>query len=649
MFVFQKSFLFLASQRRHLSAKGLWIIPVLFFCLPMTGLAEEQITDFSSEVIILESGKIAVIENITVKAEGNRIKRGIYRDFPTRYHAKGRVYKVSFAVNGVERDGSKEAYHIKKITNGVRVYMGRKDVLIPSGLHTYTLHYVTDRQLGFFPDHDELYWNVTGNGWDFPIKHADVTVTLPASGMMDDYKVFTGPTGSRKHNARLVRQDDVSLTLETTRPLAAHSGLTVVVAWPKGIVKEPGFIQQWAWLVRDFFSSTAVFLGLLALVVYYGISWHRVGRDPAAGTIIPRFEPPEKIAPAAGRFIMQMGFDQKSFAATLVNMAVKGVVKIILFEKTYTIRLLQPDSERLSPGELAVRKALFGASDSVVLNKENHSVIRAAMNDLKKTLRQDMVNVYFRENRAKLIPGLLISLCTIALIVLDSNDVGAAAMISLWLIIWSGGSITLLLRMIDSWRHLFSAGRSAGALKRSFFNTMTLIPFLGGWFMGIYMLTQAVSPMSVALILTVLAINIYFAWLLKAPTPAGRNIMDQLEGLRLYLSVAEKDRLNMLNPPEKTPALFERLFPWALALDVEQQWCDQFASQFDQLTDNAQQYHPGWYTSSHGFSSRHFSASLGENLASTIAVSSVAPGSSSGFGSGGSSGGGGGGGGGGGW
>ncbi len=75
MFVFQKFVLFLASQRRHLSIKDLWIIPVLFFCLPMTGLAEEQITDFSSEVIILESGKIAVIENITVKAEGNRIKR----------------------------------------------------------------------------------------------------------------------------------------------------------------------------------------------------------------------------------------------------------------------------------------------------------------------------------------------------------------------------------------------------------------------------------------------------------------------------------------------------------------------------------------------------------------------------------------------
>jgi uncharacterized membrane protein len=139
--------------------------------------------------------------------------------------------------------------------------------------------------------------------------------------------------------------------------------------------------------------------------------------------------------------------------------------------------------------------------------------------------------------------------------------------------------------------------------------------------------------------------------LLKAPTRAGRQLLDQIDGFRQYLEVAEKDEMNFRNPPEKTPQLFEQLLPYALALDVEQQWTERFAGVFAQLRDGAERYQPTWYHGSHWDASRPtgFADALGSSLGSAVAASSTAPGSSSGSGGGGSSGGGGGGGGGGGW
>lgn len=155
------------------------------------------------------------------------------------------------------------------------------------------------------------------------------------------------------------------------------------------------------------------------------------------------------------------------------------------------------------------------------------------------------------------------------------------------------------------------------------------------------------SRLSSVLVFT-LSTNLLFYNLLKAPTTIGRKVMDELEGLKLFLSVAEKDRLNVLNPPDKTPALFERFLPWALALGVEQQWCEQFSEILKEMGRD-EGYAPLWYNSSSNFSSQSFASSLGNTLSATISSSSRAPGSSSGSGGGGSSGGGGGGGGGGGW
>lgn len=142
------------------------ILALVIISAGIAAAASETILSFASHVTVDNDASMHVTETIKVASAGEQIKRGIYRDFPTTYKDRaGNKYVVGFAILAVARDGKPEAYHTETLSNGIRIYMGRKEYLLPPGEHTYTLSYRTDRQLDFFRDHDELYWNVTGNGW----------------------------------------------------------------------------------------------------------------------------------------------------------------------------------------------------------------------------------------------------------------------------------------------------------------------------------------------------------------------------------------------------------------------------------------------------------------------------------------------------
>ncbi len=176
------------------------IVAFLLLGLPMAGLANERILSFHSDIRVMTDGMIEVTETIKVRAEGNRIKRGIYRDFPTEYEDKlGNEYKVAFQPLAVLRNDKPESYHTQEVRRGIRTYFGRADRFIEHGEHTYTFRYRASRMLGFFEEHDELYWNVTGFDWAFTIDKASAAVVLefgaPLAGIT--HEADTGPFGAK--------------------------------------------------------------------------------------------------------------------------------------------------------------------------------------------------------------------------------------------------------------------------------------------------------------------------------------------------------------------------------------------------------------------------------------------------------------------
>ena len=231
------------NKKISLITCGFFLIFCLGFSLSPALAAEEmeKILNFESLITVNSDSSLTVEETITVLALGVEIKRGIYRDFPTHYKDYlGNNYNVSFEVLEVLRDGSKINYWTERLSNGIRTYLGDKDIYIPKGQYAYTLKYKTTRQLGNFSDHDELYWNVTGQGWVFPIERASARIILPEGMTADQIKLdgYTGSSGSQAKNFTTEIIDNQPY-FETTKPFNPYEGLTIVVGWPKGFVQEP--------------------------------------------------------------------------------------------------------------------------------------------------------------------------------------------------------------------------------------------------------------------------------------------------------------------------------------------------------------------------------------------------------------------------
>lgn len=622
---------------------------------PIT-LAAEVIHDFASEIRIDASGGMRVHESIEVKAEGKQIRHGIYRDFPTDYRDRlGNHYRVGFEILAVKRDGHPEPYHTERRRNGVRIYLGDANTMVSKGVHRYEIRYATNRQLGFFDDHDELYWNVTGNGWRFPIRHASAQLRLPGhlSTSMLTLEAYTGPQGARGRAYRAWTDTEGSAHFETNTTLNAGEGLTIVVGWPKGVVHAPTRGEQLHWFLADNRSAVTGVIGLGLLLAYYLVAWWRVGRDPEAGVIIPRYTPPDGLSPAAMRFIRHMGYDNKAFTAAVIDLAVKGVLRIEEHDKSYT---LTRTAERpaTSPGEERLATELFRTGSQLIIEQTNHHALQRAREAHKKLLKREYEKRYFMVNGRYLVPGVLASLLTLFVMVMQTGTGEhrfIAGFLTLWLSGWSAAVLFLLHSTWQGWRALISGGGTTITALRT---TLISAVFIGfELFAMAGLITEAGITLPLILVLAV-AINVLFYQLLKAPTRLGRQLLDRIDGFRLYLSVAEGEELALKHPPEKTPALFERYLPYALALDVEQAWAERFADVLGQVQADGRSstaYQPAWYRGS-GWQRGGLPAlagTLGGAMTGAIAAASTTPGSSSGGGGGGFSGGGGGGGGGGGW
>lgn len=624
---------------------------------------EERILDYSSRIIIDQSGSMMVVETIVIEAHNDQIRHGIYRDFPTSYWGPllTRV-RVPFEVIEVTRDGAAEPYHTEDQKNGVRVYVGSEDRLVSEGVHTYAITYFTDRQLGFFDDHDELYWNITGNGWDFPIEKVQAEVLLPDGVPVDriTHEGYTGVKGSKEQALRSsVDAASGVVRFESTRTLWAGEGMTVVVGFPKGVIAEPTREDRW----RAFlFSNQILFaggIGVVVIALFYLLSWTLVGRDPPRGTIIPLFEPPLEMPPACVRYVYEMGYDERCLTAALVDMAVKQAIRIEDKDGVYTLERLDQAKTPLSGGERKLLQHLLSAKTlELVRGRTTAERMKKAIKALRRVLRLQYEGKMFLLNRPFVVAGLVLSaLAVVATIIVGPPAaIAGFAFITVWLSFWTMGVWALLTSVVHNWRRFL--GRSRGLFDRigagagALFSTLFAIPFVGGEIVGLGLLAAMTSVWMIPILLALVGLNFLFYHLLKQPTHSGRKVMDDIEGFRMYLETAEGDDLRGLRPPDLTAEIFERFLPYAIALGVENDWTQRFEETLRAAGRSTDSYQPVWYHGSSSWSelgASGFASSVGSSMASAVSSAAVAPGSSSGGGGGGSSGGGGGGGGGGGW
>lgn len=385
-----------------------WLVFLVSIAFATAIGAQERILSFDSQIRIGAKGELTVLETIHVQVEGQQIKRGILRDFPTDYQDRyGRKVTVPFEVLSVRRDGQAENYSLSRQKNGVSVRIGNASVMLPRGPHVYEIAYRTDFQVGFFEQHDELYWNVNGNGWTFAMDEISAEVSLPAPVPASQLKVeaYTGPFGAKGRDYAASTKDG-SASFRTTRAMGAGEGLTIVFMFPKGIIAPPTLRAKFDRWLDDNFGEALGAAGLLVFLAFLYWRWAVVGKDPRAGPLFPRYEAPSGIGPAGVRYLDKMACDDRCFAAALLGLGQRGYLRITEAGGSYELARTGKAMDWL-PGEAAVA-VLAPAQGARVLSAAYDPLVAAARSALGRDLQRHFDEKLFSLNRGSIAFAVLI-------------------------------------------------------------------------------------------------------------------------------------------------------------------------------------------------------------------------------------------------
>jgi hypothetical protein len=613
----------------------------------------EQILSYDSDITVNPDSTLLVRETIRVLATRAPINHGFSRDIPTRYHDRfGNPYKIHMEVVSLERDGQPEEFHLEKTSNGLRICMGRSSELVPPGQPTFELTYSVDREIGFFPDHDELYWNVTGHGWIFPIHQASATLHLP-EGIAQEailLDAYTGRQDSVGTDYTASADGQSNATFRTTRALGPYEGLAIVTRWPKGFVRPPTDSQKNRYFLEDNQAGLIGFAGIVLVLIYYTAAW-RLGRKPDRGEIAPRSEPPQGFSPAAVRYAWRGSFDRMTMVVNLVDLAVKRQLAILEeVSGCYILGRLKSNSPttgapprarvarrpEITGDEKLVLKKLFAADDTIPLVPIHGAIVGGTIEALHRHLRTSMEKVRFMANARYLIPGLLISLATVVRCGFSIQGAPRPLVffLALWLLPWSLACLALGTLAMDAWKNALSDPHHAPAARQqALLMSVICLLFLIGEVAGLSALAWAASTGAAVVLALLAVVNYVFHYLRKAPIRSGRGLLDQIEGFRQFLATTEWRHRDARVARNLTPDLFERFLPYAMALNVEKVWSEKFAAVLAQTaSEGTADYSPVWYTgpSRNRITPATFAASLGNSLSSALASSAKASGSRSG-------------------
>ena len=619
----------------------------LLFALAPAVQAQEVIRSFQSDIRIAADGTLDVRETITVTAEGDAIKHGIYRDFP-RYFVKadGTLGKVSFDVQAVTRDGAPEPFTTQAVEGGTRIQIGNADETVPPGVHTYRIDYQTDRQINFRTDHDALVWNVTGTGWRFPIESARAMVTLPNGARVLSADTYTGAKGETGQDATAQISGN-HVEFQSTRMLYVGEGLTIEASFPKGVVAAPTSAQIRAWWWRDNLGAVIAYSGLAAVFAFFFAQWFARGRDPKSGIVVARWDLPKGVSPALADYIDESGLTGgawSALSASAIDLAVKGYVTLDNLDQAVTItRTSKPVPDDLPAGQAVLIKTVEQHGGAFTIERATGKSVQAMSTAFRAAIKAENRGVFFQNNRGVFFIGLLASV-GIALIWCFSSGLSSDSISAIALT----GAVPLLLGILI-WKALRARRRRIMVAARLLLTVAVILLGMMGLLAFLVVIDSFGDVMGAGAALTMVwglvVMNQLFFILLSAPTKRGREIRDHIAGLRLYLTLAEKDRMNLRGAPKMSPAHFETLLPYAVVLGVEKRWSKSFEIWLSaSVAGAAAAYAPVWYSGTRmgnvAGDIASFASSMGSSMAASVPKSNTSGSGSSGSGGGGGGGGG---------
>jgi uncharacterized membrane protein len=503
-------------------------------------LAKElRIENFRARIDVLPNSSVSVAESITAHFLGGPW-HGLYREIPVEYFTpQGMNYSLFLDVKRVTngaghslRYESSRERHYRKL----KIYIDDAD----NSVQTINIEYTVSNGLKFHEDFDEIYWNVTGDEWDVPISSASATITLPSNARNIRANFATGAYGSRGQDAQLSVSGN-GVEVRTTAGLPYHHGLTVAVAFDKGAVREPTKFDEAILFFRS--NWPLVFPIFVALLMYW--LWYTRGRDPRLRPIAAQYEPPDQLTPSEVGTLIDNSADMRDITAAIVDLAVRGYMVIqersesrmmgLYKTQDYSFILKKGRGEwsSLKPHEQALLEGIFdtGQAEEVTDMEDLHNVFYKNLPIIKNQIFAQLVGRGYYKRRPDSV---------------RATYMGFAVAV-IFVAVWAS---------------------TAGASKLG----MAPLPFLiGGVLSGVVILA--------------------FGWFMPARTLAGTRVLEGVLGFEDFLAHVEADRFNRMI---KTPEMFEKFLPFAMALGVEKNWSKAFANIY---TQPPQWYQGGNYSS----------------------------------------------------
>ena len=546
--------------------------------------ADEVIERFDVEILVQPDGAIEVTETIRITVLGVAVRRGIEREIPLS-RANGR--RASFELLEVRRDAVAEPYRETRAHDRVQIRIGSADGLLPiPSVQTYTLRYRSDGQLRGFRAFDELYWNVTGHESPFAIERASVAIRLPGEFEFVQDAAYTGRPGARGEKFRVTERAAGQYAAETTATLPPGHGFTVALGWPKGAIAGVVEVAERPLV----FGLPALLVTLPAalgasLVVILAV---RIGccGGPRAGVDHPRFRPPEDLSPAACRYLVTRRVDDRSLTACIVGLASKGALKIVDWGGRPRFELVSTGpGEGLHPDEAVVRRWLFGDDGEPVALGGNDDRVSAARGALAGTVEKAHGRSAYRPTDAVSAIGMMVIIAIVgAAVVAPYRAMPELAMGAIGILAGIAAAAVFVVRRLLQPTRPVATVVSRGILRDNPELVGTLLVVgLTACLVGLHLAVDLdrhghLVELAVAGIFGIPLGGLVASFVheLVVPTALGRERLEAIDGLALYLSVAEADRLEMLHPPDRTAEHFEQLLPYAIALGHARSWTRQF-------------------------------------------------------------------------
>ena len=634
--------------------------------------AYEHILSFDSRASFNPDGSMEMQENIKVLSLGNEIRRGIFRTLPLTWNRQdGKIFSVDYAIKSVSRDGVAESYSLDRATKTLTVRIGSAERILKPGIYQYEIRYQVRNHFSRFPDWDELYWNVTGNDWNWPIRRASFHLQLPEAAdnlnaegkdtRLRSIDVYTGRLGAKENNAVILPDGSI----QTSRPLATGEGLTVVYTWPRTILSNaaaPEAVLPFVHLLMPTLKTSVIWLPLLLLIGYYGLWWRKnvIAKGLKMPPVVPQFSLPATMSPGYLRFITRRKYDDVAFSSDLLDLVAKRAVTIT--SKKTTAKSIwssssideqwlsrSPDDRNrpLNATDKQLLSTLFsGKRKNINLSTPHQQMMINARKWLEKRCEEQkpqLCQSWGKPFRRCIYIALLVP------IVCCVWFSPAAALLTIPGLLFMTVGVSLVLFSLNFLHHPIIAVRSWGPIP--ILMALVFGPFAltaGSLFLfGMIPITQLPAGY-VGALLTAMVLCAVIGWKTPRYTQRGLNDLAVAKGLMRYIKTAEEPRYQALYPPDQRVAHFESLLPVALALGVGKTWANTFARYLESTGAMSEVFEKAdWENVNHFCRGCHSAASAKPDRSSTGSSGSGYSGSgSSGRGS---SGGGSGGGGGGGW